>query len=53
MSKIIFDSINNFEKLVSSISEQEAKSLWTCITAFKSIDEKSFTEVVIVSYIAK
>ncbi|WP_341794667.1 hypothetical protein [Rickettsia endosymbiont of Rhinocyllus conicus] len=46
MSKIILDSISNFKKLVSSISEQQAKSLWTCITAFKSIDEKSFTEVI-------
>lgn len=46
MSKIILDSISNFKKLVSSISEQEAKSLWTCITTFKSIDEKSFTEVI-------
>ncbi|WP_341791852.1 hypothetical protein [Rickettsia endosymbiont of Gonocerus acuteangulatus] len=51
MSKTILDSIDNFKKLVSSISEQEAKSLWTSITTFKSInektiDEKSFTEVV-------
>ena len=46
MSKTILDTIGNFKKLVSSISEQEAKSLWACITVFKSIDEKSFTEVI-------
>ncbi|WP_419234875.1 hypothetical protein [Rickettsia endosymbiont of Nabis limbatus] len=40
--------MNNFKKLVSSVSEQEAKSLWKCVAGFKTIDEieKNFTAII-------
>ncbi|WP_395476898.1 hypothetical protein [Rickettsia endosymbiont of Pantilius tunicatus] len=48
ISNIITDGMNNFKKLVSSVSEQEAKSLWKCVAGFKTIDEieKNFTAII-------